>query len=77
MDFREILDRYDARDGRSVPDTVEDDFDQVAPGVPPDALSDGLAAAFRADETPEFARALSTSGRTRRGTAGRTARRPR
>jgi hypothetical protein len=59
MDFREILERYDARDSRSVPDTVEDDFDQVAPGVPPDALSDGLAAAFRADETPEFAQMTS------------------
>lgn len=57
--FRDILDRYDARDARAVPDTIEDDFDQVAPALPADALSDGLAAAFRADETPEFAQMTS------------------
>ena len=33
---------------------MEDDFDQVTQAAPQSALSDGIAAAFRADETPEF-----------------------
>ncbi|HET8644254.1 MAG TPA: hypothetical protein VFO85_02120 [Vicinamibacteria bacterium] len=51
-----VLDRYtgDPRPD-AVPDTVEDDFDEFARTAPPEALSDGLAAAFRSDQTPEFA----------------------
>jgi hypothetical protein len=50
-----MLDRYsdDVRPD-AVPDTVDDDFDQLATAAPPEALSEGLAAAFRSDHTPEF-----------------------
>ena len=50
-----MLDRYsdDVRPD-AVPDTVDDDFDQLATTAPPEALSEGLAAAFRSDHTPEF-----------------------
>ena len=50
-----MFDRYsdDVRP-EAVPDTVDDDFDQVATTAPPEALSEGLAAAFRSDHTPEF-----------------------
>lgn len=40
------------------PDTVEDDFDQVAQAAPPQALSGGLAGAFRSSHTPPFAQML-------------------
>ena len=55
-----MLDRYsdDVRED-AVPDSVQDDFDQVATNAPPEALSEGLAAAFRSDRTPEFAQMAS------------------
>lgn len=36
------------------PASVDDDFDQFAQAAPPAAISDGLAAAFRSDQTPPF-----------------------
>jgi hypothetical protein len=55
-----MLDRYsdDVRED-AVPESVQDDFDQVATNAPPEALSEGLAAAFRSDRTPEFAQMAS------------------
>ena len=55
-----VFDRYsdDVRPD-AVPETVHDDFDQMATNAPPEALSDGLAAAFRSDQTPEFAQMAS------------------
>ena len=38
---------------------VQDDFDQFAQAAPPAAVADGLAAAFRSDETPPFPQMLS------------------
>ena len=38
---------------------VQDDFDQFAQAAPPSAVADGLAAAFRSDETPPFPQMLS------------------
>jgi hypothetical protein len=40
--------------GGQAPDTVHDDFDQLAQQAPQSALADGLAAAFRSDQTPAF-----------------------
>ena len=33
---------------------VEEDFDQLAQAAPPSAVADGLAAAFRSEQTPPF-----------------------
>ncbi|MDF2439691.1 MAG: hypothetical protein JWN98_675 [Abditibacteriota bacterium] len=41
------------------PDTVEDDFDQVARAAPSHALSSGLADAFRSPQTPPFPQMLA------------------
>ncbi len=49
-----ILQQYNGAQPNQAPDTVDDDFDQLAQQAPPSALSDGLAAAFRSDDTPEF-----------------------
>ena len=49
-----ILQQYNGAQPNQAPDTVNDDFDQLAQNAPPSALSDGLAAAFRSDDTPEF-----------------------
>jgi hypothetical protein len=49
-----ILQQYNGAQPDQAPDTVHDDFDQLAQTAPPAALSDGLAAAFRSDQTPEF-----------------------
>jgi hypothetical protein len=55
-----VLDRY-AEGGASRPhDTaVHEDFDRFAQAAPPDAVADGLAAAFRSDQTPPFAQMAS------------------
>lgn len=49
-----ILQQYTGAQPNQAPDTVDNDFDQLAQNAPPSALSDGLAAAFRSDDTPEF-----------------------
>jgi hypothetical protein len=49
-----ILQQYNGAQPNQAPDTVDDDFDQLAQNAPPSALADGLSAAFRSDETPEF-----------------------
>jgi hypothetical protein len=49
-----LLQQYQGAQPNQAPDTIDDDFDQVAQAAPQPALSDGLAAAFRSDETPEF-----------------------
>lgn len=54
MDFAKVLNRYaNARRDRP-PTGVEHDFDTVVKQVPPADFEDGLAEAFRADETPPF-----------------------
>lgn len=40
------------------PATIDDDFDQVAQAAPPQALSSGLADAFRSSQTPPFPQML-------------------
>lgn len=49
-----ILQQYTGAQPANAPDTVHDDFDQLAASAPPSTLSEGLAAAFRSDQTPEF-----------------------
>lgn len=50
-----ILQQYSgAQEGGQAPDTVHDDFDQLSQQAPQSALADGLAAAFRSDQTPAF-----------------------
>ena len=65
-----ILQQYTGAQPEQAPETVHDDFDQLAQNAPPAALSDGLAAAFRSDQTPDFgqmaANLFSNSGSTQR-----------
>jgi hypothetical protein len=49
-----LLQQYSGAQPSQAPDTVHDDFDQLAQTAPQSALSDGLAAAFRSDQTPAF-----------------------
>ena len=49
-----ILQQYTGAQPANAPDTVHDDFDQLAANAPPSTLSEGLAAAFRSDQTPDF-----------------------
>ena len=51
FDLNRILDRYADRDA---PDGNDDDFDQVAQQAPPAVVSEGVAEAFRSDQTPPF-----------------------
>lgn len=49
-----LLQQYQGAQPNQAPDTIDDDFDQVAQAAPQPAISDGLAEAFRSDQTPEF-----------------------
>ena len=53
-----ILQQYQGAQPDQAPHTVDDDFDNFAQAAPQSALADGLAAAFRADQTPPFAQML-------------------
>src|SRR5215210_7211485 len=61
-----ILQQYSGGQAAQAPDTVHDDFDQLAQSAPQSALADGLAAAFRSNQTPAFgqmvAQLFSTAG---------------
>ncbi|HET7747447.1 MAG TPA: hypothetical protein VFM29_09115 [Vicinamibacteria bacterium] len=54
-----ILDRYQDVQPQRVPETVDRDYDQLVSNAPPQALSEGLAAAFRDDRTPAFGQMAS------------------
>jgi hypothetical protein len=49
-----LLGRYEGAGASNVPDSAYDDFDQVVEAAPGEALGDGLAGAFRSNETPPF-----------------------
>jgi hypothetical protein len=50
-----VLDRYaDGGTVRPSDAAVHEDFDRFAQAAPPEALADGLSAAFRSDQTPPF-----------------------
>src|ERR1044071_1072723 len=53
-DLGGILQQYSGAGTAQAPDTVHDDFDQTAQAAPLGTLADGLSAAFRSDQTPEF-----------------------
>ncbi len=53
-----LLQQYNGAQAGQAPDTVHDDFDQLAQTAPPSALSEGLAAAFRSEQTPPFGQML-------------------
>lgn len=49
-----LLQQYAGARPTQAPDTVHDDFDQLAQNAPQSALAEGLAAAFRSNQTPPF-----------------------
>lgn len=49
-----LLQQYSGAGAAQAPATVNDDFDQITQSAPQAELADGLAAAFRSDQTPDF-----------------------
>ncbi|MEP6912910.1 MAG: hypothetical protein ABI923_09160 [bacterium] len=49
-----VLKQYSGAGAAPARSNVHDDFDQIAQTAPQSELADGLAAAFRSDQTPEF-----------------------
>jgi hypothetical protein len=49
-----ILEQYSGASAAQAPDTVDNDFDEIAQVAPRSAIADGLAEAFRSEQTPEF-----------------------
>lgn len=54
MSVRDILTQYADRSYQQPVAHAPDDFERIAVDAPPEILRDGLAEAFRADETPPF-----------------------
>jgi hypothetical protein len=54
-----VLDQYRTASPTQAPATVHNDYDRFAQAAPREAISEGLAAAFRADETPPFSHMAS------------------
>jgi len=55
-----LLQRYSGATPGDAPASVQQDFEQVAEGVPADHLSSGLSDAFRSDRTPPFENMLGS-----------------
>jgi hypothetical protein len=49
-----VLGRYDGATASNAPESAHDDFERVAQAAPRSDVANGLAAAFRSDETPPF-----------------------
>jgi hypothetical protein len=49
-----VLQQYSGAGAAPARSNVPDDFEQIAQTAPQSELADGLAAAFRSDETPDF-----------------------
>lgn len=49
-----LLEQYSGANANQAPDTVHDDFDQLTQAAPSSTIADGLAEAFRSDQTPPF-----------------------
>ena len=67
-----VLQQYNGAGAARAPANVQDDFDQITQSAPQSALADGIAAAFRSDETPDFGQMAaqlfsSSSGQQRAG----------
>lgn len=54
-----LLQQYGGAQGGQGSPGVHDDFDKVAQVAPQSAIADGLAAAFRSDQTPPFGQMVS------------------
>lgn len=59
MSLRDILDHYSNARSDQPPRDAPRDYEEIAREEPPEALSDGLAHAFRAEETPSFGEMVS------------------
>jgi len=59
MGMTDILGRYANARRSPPPMDIEHDFDEVASQAGPDAMQDGIAEAFRSDETPSFERMVA------------------
>jgi hypothetical protein len=55
----DILDKYGTADASHVSSSAEADFDRLSRHAPPTTVSEGLAEAFRSNQTPPFASMLS------------------
>ena len=53
MGLMDLLQQYAGGSGQ-VPSNVNEHFDQVAQAIPQSHMADGIAAAFRSDQTPSF-----------------------
>lgn len=67
-----LLGQYQGANPTQSPNTVDNDFDQFAQAAPQSAVADGLAAAFRSDQTPAFGNMVAqlfgnSSGQQRAG----------
>ncbi|HVG28840.1 MAG TPA: hypothetical protein VM864_03880 [Pyrinomonadaceae bacterium] len=70
-----LLQQYSGAGAQAAPDQAEDHFDQFAQAAPHSAVADGLAAAFRSNDTPPFPQMISqlfgqSSGYQRAGLLG-------
>jgi hypothetical protein len=54
-----ILQQYSGAQADQPPDTVDDDFSRLAQTAPQSAVADGLAEAFRSNQTPAFGQMVS------------------
>jgi hypothetical protein len=55
----DILQQYSGVGASQAPSTVQDDFDQLTQVAPTGTVADGLASAFRSDQTPPFGQMIS------------------
>lgn len=55
QDFVNLLEQYTGATASKPPANTSQDFDQVAQSAPQNHLAEGLAQAFRSNETPPFA----------------------
>ena len=55
----DILNRYGSGDPNNIPASVDADFDRFSRIAPQSSISEGLAEAFRSNQTPPFARMLA------------------
>lgn len=53
-----LLGQYTGAQAAQAPASVHDDFEQLTQAAPKSAVADGLAAAFRSDQTPPFGQML-------------------
>jgi hypothetical protein len=62
MGFLDVLEKYAERAGTQAGNAdPHADFDEVATNVPPESLGQGVAQAFRSDQTPDLSSMISQS----------------